>query len=109
MTTKQERIKIIKMLEQLNEAPLIRFHSSDETYESVINDEDSMYWSFNFGRYFSIIDAPSSDNIYIVSDTTWYMGGIIFDKGLDYLPLDSPTGEVIDWGRIIGMKLMIKT
>jgi len=90
MTTKQERIKIIKMLEKVNGLPLVRFDDHHTSYESIIYDEDERFWSVTHFVYrFMIIDDPYEKNIfYIASDITDKIGSLIIDEGLDYAPLD---------------------
>jgi len=89
MTTKQERIKIIKMLEKFNGLPLVYLDSSNPSYDSIINDKDYREWGFfHFRGNFTIIDSPIYNNIYIVSDKTEYLGRLIVEEGLDYAPLD---------------------
>ncbi len=90
MTTKKERINIIKMLEKLNEHNLIYLYTNN-TYESVVYGEERRKWSSNFSYYFTIMDSPSSNEIYIATDITEYLGRLIVESGLDYSPLDDLT------------------
>ncbi len=63
MTTKRERIKIIKMLEKFNGLPLVYLDTSNPSYDSIINDKDYREWGFfHFRGNFTIIDSPIYNN-----------------------------------------------